>query len=395
MVPPQRHFKKRHIPSRQPSDEDEEDVFAQMLGSSKKDDHFQQQKDLAPTKPRLTLSRAESASAKSQQENLRPQKCVIEIRGLDPILSSDAILQALYLDGLISRDRLSISTDPADHSIVLLGVDDNSRATVNSIIDFWDGKYVGGGHTLSMRLAGAAPAVQPLATNKKAIKIQQHRIITAFVEQVILNEDKNIKYGRNFMVYAKEQLYYDARFSFLFADTSVAGLVPDASVLYSHYRQVLAHPLVGTNQYRPAMKCLGTLNAKRLVLLLQNAASRRRGDTARTLGFAFEHCADYADEVLSIVASAILTDNDSDQVSAVDKDSSDAALYVLNDLAYNMPELRAQILSYLPAFQAARLEEWQRGWDNSPSTDLFEYSEYDGTEMSAVDIDFYNSLLCQ
>lgn len=392
MVPPLRHFKKRHIPSRQPSDEDEEDVFAQMLGGSKKDDQLQQQKDPAPTKPRLTLSRAGSANL--QQENLRPQKSVIEIRGLDPILSSDAILQALYLDGLISRDRLSISTDPADHSIILLGVDDDSRTTVNSIIDFWDGKYIGGGHTLSMRLAGAAPAVQPLATNKKTITIQQHRIITAFVEQVILNEDNNIKNGRNFVVYAKEQLYYDARFSFLFADTSVAGLVPDASVLYAHYRQVLAHPLVGTNQYKPTMKCLGTLNAKRLVLLLQNAASRRRGDTARALGFVLEHCAEYADEVLSIVASAILTVNGSDQVSAVDKDSSDAALYVLNDLAYNMPELRARILSYLPAFQAARLEEWQRGWDSSTGTGLFEYSEYDGTEMSAVDIDFYNSLLC-
>jgi hypothetical protein len=395
MVPPQRHFKNRHVPPRQLSDEEDEDAFAQMLGGTKArqpQQQQQQQMDLAPTKPRLALSR--ESTINSQKEHSRPRRWMIEIRGLDPALSRTTVLQALYLDGLISKDRLSVSTDPGDSTVILLGIDDDTRATVDSIIDFWDGKYIGGGITLSARLAGVAPAVQPLASNKKTITLQQHRGITAFVEQVLLNDDGAGKDGSiSFVAYAKKQLFYDARFSFLFADGTVAGTAAEASALYMHYQQVLAHPLVGIEKYQLAITCLGTLNAQRLVLLLQNAASRRRGDIARVLGFAIEQGIAHADEILLTIVSAVTAVKDNDNVNAAGNDIRDAALYILNDLAYNMPELLPRIISYLPPAQAARLEEWQRGWGKTTNANTLKYSENDGTEMSAADIDFYNSFL--
>ena len=58
-----------------------------------------------------------------------------------------------------------------------------------------------------------------------------------------------------------------------------------------------------------------------------------------------------------------------------------------------MPELWPRIISYLPVAQTARLEEWQRGWGNATGANTLTYSENDGTEMSAADIDFYNSFL--
>ncbi|KAF5093426.1 hypothetical protein D0Z00_004072 [Geotrichum galactomycetum] len=394
MVPPQRHFKNRHVLPRQLSDEDEEDAFAQMLGGTKacQPQQQQQQRDSAPNKPRLTLSRASSVNP--QKEHPRPRRWMIEIRGLDPALSHTEVLQALYLDGLISKDRLSVSTDPGDSTVILLGIDNDTRAPLDSIIDFWDGKYIGGGITLSVRLAGVAPAVQKLASNKKTITLQQHRVVTAFVEQVLLNDGGAGKVNSVlFVAYAKEQLFYDARFSFLFAGGTVSGMAAEASALYMHYQRVLAHPLVGIEKYQPAITCLGTLNAQRLVLLLQNAESRRRGDIARVLGFAIEQGIAHADEILQLIVSAVTAVKGNDNVNAADNDISDAALYVLNDLAYNMPELRPRIISYLPATQAARLEEWQRGWGSTTGANTLKYSENDGTEMSAADIDFYNSFL--
>lgn len=392
MVPPQRHFKNRHIPSRHLSDEEEEDAFAQMLGGTKASQPQQKQRDSAPTKLRIGLSQANSANL--QKEHPRLRRWVIEIRGLDPALSHTEVLQVLYLDGLISKDRLSISTDPGDNTVIFLEIDDDTRATVDSMIGFWDGKYIGGGTTLSVRLAGAAPAVQPLASSKKPITLKQHRKVTAFVEQVLLNDDGAVKNGSvPFVAYAKEQLFYDDRFSFLFADEPAFGMTVEASALYMHYQRVLAHPLVGIEKYQPPITCLGTLNARRLVLLLQNSGSRRRGDIARVLGFAIEQGIAHADEILHIIISAVTVVKTSDNANAGDRNISEAALYALNELAYNMPELWPRIISYLPVAQTARLEEWQRGWGNATGANTLTYSENDGTEMSAADIDFYNSFL--
>lgn len=324
---------------------------------------------------RLLLGDPKSKPTKTATSTL--PKWTAHISGLDPSLSITEIKQTLFLQNLIPESSMSVARLESDPSIVALSVFSEDRNLLNTVIEFWDGRYIGGGTRVTIKKSNT-PSVSAipdtiLAESASYFRIKEHRFVTALAEQVF-------QQGPQFEQDVKEVHYYDPEYSFLFNDQEP---------LAQYYRFLLLNPSADLDLSR--VTCLGREEISKLLVLLQNAESNRRGDIARVLDFVMKHFNrdEYLiDEMVGMILSSVTR-------------LGLSGLYCLNDVEFNIHlNVRTQglIKSQLNKENYETLSKWKRDWESPPSISsvpslFMGDSSEDGTEISENDALFYNSFL--